>query len=89
MKAKDKQLIEKLCIGICDGEDGRCQRYPRNSMTCDSFKPMAKAYKAGVQEVVEFINRNSYDWDIEPRLTISKEDWQAFLKEKGLENKDG
>jgi len=49
MKAKDK-LVEIICIDCCDGEGGRCQRYPQLSRSCDKFPELEKAYKAGIKK---------------------------------------
>lgn len=47
MTYEEKQLVEKICIGICDGYAGRCQRYPDLSLTCEDFGPLRRAYELG------------------------------------------
>ena len=61
MKAKERKLVDKICIDICDGAGGRCQRYPALSLGCESFSPLAKAYKAGIKEVVDWIEGKGGD----------------------------
>ena len=45
------------------------------------------AFKAGMQEVVEWIQKNHVELVpyLEPAICILTSEWQAFLKERGLE----
>lgn len=53
MEAKDKKLVDTICLNLCD--EGRCQRYPNLSMSCAHFRPLLRAYKAGIREVVRWL----------------------------------
>ncbi len=89
---KKDELVETICSGCCDDEDGRCQRYPRNSRTCDKFPELEKTFKAGEeqgiqkgrQEVVTFL-RLRFDVDGKVYSRPTQKAWQAQLKEWGIE----
>ena len=49
-------LVEKICLEICDGHGGRCQRYPIISESCEDFIHLKKAYFAGRREVLNALN---------------------------------
>lgn len=49
MEAKDI-LVNTICVGICDGNEGRCEKYPKLSTSCDKFLELEKSYKAGMKQ---------------------------------------
>ena len=48
-----RKLIDKICLGVCDGEEGRCQRYPRLAGGCDRFQDFKVAYLLGRKDEAE------------------------------------
>jgi len=45
-----REVIDAICLDCCDGEDGRCQRYPRLSESCSKFVELKKAFDRGRDE---------------------------------------
>jgi len=87
-KRKEDPLVEALCIGICDGYGGRCQRYPSLSRTCEDFLPMEKAYKAGIRKVVEstvLLHGMGGETTIKSLFELHPEGY-AQLQEWGIQN---
>jgi hypothetical protein len=50
MKRKVKDIVNKICLGLCDGCDGRCQLYPRLAETCDIFRKYKDGYDLGLKD---------------------------------------
>jgi len=50
MKTQNKSMIHRICIEICDGDNSKCQRYPRLSETCERFVELKKAYELGLKD---------------------------------------
>ena len=50
VKSEEMKIIDRICLDICDGVGGRCQRYPSLSTTCDRYYFYLKAYEAGIQD---------------------------------------
>lgn len=46
---------------------------------------IAEARKAGIKEVVEWINSHSFSADPWNYYEFSEKEWQAFLKKKGID----
>lgn len=45
-----RELIDVICLNLCDGCGGRCQRYPELSESCEEFVKFLKAYEAGIEQ---------------------------------------
>lgn len=46
----DKSMIDKICLEICDGHNGICQRYPIISESCEDYIKLKKAYLKGIED---------------------------------------
>ena len=93
METKDRKLIDTLCLDCCNTLVRKCQRYPGLSETCNDFFPLLKAYKAGIQEAVEWIDKNRLELYWKTISTtghdyyiplILADTWQAQKKEWGV-----
>lgn len=49
VKKKRNPLIDKICLDICDGDNGRCRRYPIIYESCEDFVKLKKAYEIGLK----------------------------------------
>ena len=45
-----RDLKDKICLKLCEGKGGKCQRYPSLSATCDEFMELLEAYQLGLAE---------------------------------------
>ena len=50
MEYTEKPLADKICLDLCDGRNGKCQRYPIISKSCEEFTKLKKAYKTGMKD---------------------------------------
>ena len=42
--------IDNICINLCDGFEGRCQRYPRIARSCEDFRKFEAGVDAQLQQ---------------------------------------
>ncbi len=43
-------LVDKICLDICDGYNGKCQRFPGLAKSCGDFLKFKKAYEVGLKD---------------------------------------
>ena len=87
MKAKDKVLIDRICLDICPGYNGRCQRYPGLARSCEDFVHLETAYQAGAKDTIRWIESHPLIKPDENSITRFEPFYQ--IEQKELENYEG
>lgn len=91
--SRGNKFIEELCAYVGKAQAEISFKAGRDSFLDDAGNaniPLSEAYDKGRREVVEFVGRylNPRFWakdTNEPYYTIKKSEWQAKLKEWGIE----